>query len=115
MQAPRVFPVEDSCCGQKIAAIGNSHPYESPAIDADDITEMVIETYQSRKTTLYIDNLLLSRTNTDLGTSEEPEVPEQPDVPVIPEPPAPDTPSDEYGGSIYDEDENGNHSSGNWS
>ena len=107
--------------GEKIAAIGNSHPYESPAADADDITEMVIETYQSRKTTLYIDNLLLSRTNTDLGTSDVPEVPEQPDepiepdTPVVPTPPTPENPGDEYGGSIYDEDENGNHSSGNWS
>lgn len=101
--------------GERIAAIDVAHPYENPAIDADLVTEVVLETYESRKSTVFVDNLVIERTNLDVGGSEEPE---EPDTPVIPDPPTPpappEKPKEEYGGSIYDDDEDGSTSSGNW-
>lgn len=96
--------------GEKIAAIDTAHAYESPAIDASLITDVVLETYQSRKTTLYIDNLVIERTSVNVGTVTPD--PEAPPTPVLP---SPSEPGKEYGGSIYDDDENGHYSGGNWS
>jgi len=99
--------------GNKIADIGNSHPYDTSAIDADDISEVVIETYQSRKTTLYIDNLIIERTKLDVKVEEEP-TPEPPTPPTPDVPETPTEPGEEYDGSIYDETVDGNTSSDGW-
>jgi hypothetical protein len=96
--------------GERVAAIDTAHSYEAHAIDADFITDVVLETYQSRKTTLYIDNLVIERTNVDVGTVT-PE-PETPPTPVLP---TPSVPGNEYGGSMYEDDEDGHFSGNNWS
>lgn len=94
--------------GNKIADIDTAHPYESSAIDADDITEIVFETYHSRKTTVYVDNLTIERTSIEVESEEL-----TPDTPS-PEPENPPTPGDEYDGSIFDDAVDGNTGSGNW-
>lgn len=103
--------------GTKVADINSAHPYESPAIDADDITEIVFETYSSRKTTLFVDNLTVERTNVEVEaetpTPDTPVTP-NPDTPVTPNPEVPAVPKDEYDGSIYDQETDGSVSAGNW-
>ncbi|MBR3805422.1 MAG: hypothetical protein IKJ13_01120 [Clostridia bacterium] len=103
--------------GTKVADINSAHPYESPAIDADDITEIVFETYSSRKTTLFVDNITVERTNVEVEaetpTPDTPVTP-NPDTPVTPNPDVPAVPKDEYDGSIFDQETDGSISAGNW-
>ena len=81
-------------------------PFGTSAIDADDITELVLETDPGRGATFYFDNIKIDYTKTEVATPTPPTPPVTPDVPT--------EPGDRADTDPFDNDPESSSSSGGW-
>ena len=84
-------------------------PFGTSAIDADDITEVVLETDPGRGATFYFDNIKIDYAKTEVAT---PTPPTPPTPPVTPD--VPTEPGDRADTDPFDNDPESSSTSGGW-